>query len=157
MQKIFLTFFYTGLSPKAPGTVGTFASLILAIILIQFFPASTLFLISLLVAVLAIKEIDKYEENGGPHDDKSIVIDEFAGVFLAFSMTDPSAQNWVIPAVLSFILFRYFDIAKPSVIGKIDQNTKGGLGVVGDDMVAGFFAGITANLIMYVSKNYFGF
>ena len=105
MQKIFLTFFYTGLSPKAPGTVGTFASLLLAILLIQFFPASTLFLISLLVSILAIKEIDRYEANGGPHDDKSIVIDEFAGIFLAFSMTNPSPENWVIQAILSFVFF----------------------------------------------------
>ena len=157
MQKIFLTFFYTGLSPKAPGTVGTFASLVLAILLIQFFPASTLFLISLLVSILAIKEIDRYEANGGPHDDKSIVIDEFAGIFLAFSMTNPSPDNWAVQALLSFVFFRYFDISKPSVIGKIDKNTKGGLGVVGDDVVAGFFAGILTNLVLYFTKNYFGF
>lgn len=152
MQKIFLTFFYSGLSPKAPGTVGSIASLFLAILLIQYFPASTLFLIALLVSVLAIKEIDKYEQNGGPHDDKSIVIDEFAGMFLAFSMTAPTAQNWILGAIFSFICFRFFDIKKPSIIGKIDKNTKGGLGVVGDDLVAGFFAGICANLAIEALK-----
>lgn len=148
MQKLFLTFFYTGLSPKAPGTVGSFASLLFAIGLIQYFPAATVFLVSLLAAIIAIKEIDKYEQCGNPHDDKSIVIDEFAGMLLAFSMTAPTAENWLLGAVLSFVFFRYFDIKKPSIIGRIDEKVKGGLGVVGDDMVAGFFAGILANIVM---------
>lgn len=150
IQKLFLTFFYTGLSPKAPGTVGSFASLLFAIFLIYYFPASTIFLISLLAAIVAIKEIDKYEMAGNPHDDKSIVIDEFAGMLLAFSMTAPTTQNWLLGAILSFVFFRYFDIKKPSIIGKIDRGVKGGLGVVGDDMVAGFFAGILSNIVIYI-------
>lgn len=44
--------------------------------------------------------------------------------------------------MLSVLFFRAFDILKPSVIGRIDKNVKGGLGVMGDDMVAGLFAGL---------------
>ena len=44
--------------------------------------------------------------------------------------------------ILSFIYFRLFDIYKPSVIGRIDKEMSGGYGVVLDDAIAGFFAGI---------------
>ena len=47
-------------------------------------------------------------------------------------------------APLAFIFFRLFDIWKPSIIGKIDRDVKGGLGVMGDDVVAGFAAGIAS-------------
>jgi len=44
--------------------------------------------------------------------------------------------------ILSFVYFRAFDIIKPSFIGKIDRDVKGGLGVIGDDVLAGVLAGI---------------
>ena len=44
--------------------------------------------------------------------------------------------------LLSFIYFRLFDIYKPSLIGRIDREVKGGYGVVLDDVLAGFFAGL---------------
>ena len=72
------------------------------------------------------------------HDDKSIVIDEVAGVWLALSL---SSSTW-FSFLLSVIFFRIFDIFKPSIIGRIDRNVKGGLGVMGDDIVAGIFAGL---------------
>lgn len=52
----------------------------------------------------------------------------------------------VLGAVLGLVFFRIFDISKPSIIGKIDKNVKGGLGVMGDDMLAGVFAGICSAL-----------
>ena len=57
------------------------------------------------------------------------------------------SNGFLIQSILSFALFRYFDIAKPSIIGRIDRETKGGIGVMGDDIVAGFAAGITSSLI----------
>ncbi len=49
---------------------------------------------------------------------------------------------------LSFVLFRLFDIWKPSVIGRIDREVKGGWGVMGDDLLAGFFAGLLGLMII---------
>ena len=72
------------------------------------------------------------------HDHGSIVIDEVAGVWLAISISGATAMQFA----LSVLFFRAFDIIKPSVIGRIDKNVKGGLGVMGDDMVAGLFAGL---------------
>ena len=72
------------------------------------------------------------------HDHGSIVIDEVAGVWLAISISGATAVQFA----LSVLFFRVFDIWKPSVIGRIDRNVKGGLGVMGDDMLAGLFAGL---------------
>ncbi len=138
MRKLFLTFFYTGLLPKAPGTYGTIAGAVVALPIIYYFPPTTLFLASLLLTLIAIKEIDKEEAQSGIHDSSEIVIDEVAGIWLALSI---SSGSW-IQIILSIIFFRFFDIYKPSIIGRVDRDVKGGLGVMGDDLLAGVFAAI---------------
>ncbi|MDY3133122.1 MAG: phosphatidylglycerophosphatase A, partial [Campylobacter lanienae] len=51
------------------------------------------------------------------------------------------------------VFFRILDITKPSIIGRLDRNLKGGLGVMSDDMVAGGFAGlITAAVVAILVK-----
>ncbi|MEA2050542.1 MAG: phosphatidylglycerophosphatase A [Campylobacterota bacterium] len=149
MRKFFLTLGYSGLSPKAPGTVGSFVALLLAMALLQFMPLSTLFLISLLISVIAVKQIDIYEKEVNAHDGKEIVIDELAGMWIAMGVAGVSSDNWIM-AILAFVFFRLFDIWKPSIIGKIDQNVKGGWGVMGDDMVAGLFAGLSTSLVYFI-------
>ena len=153
LRKFFLTVGFSGLSPKAPGTVGSFVSLIIGLFLLQFLHVSTLFLLSLLVTVIAIKQIDIYEKEVGAHDSSEIVIDELAGMWIALSICGINSSNFVIMAVLAFVFFRIFDIWKPSLIGKIDKDVKGGLGVMGDDVVAGIFAGIcTAGVWQLIEK-----
>lgn len=153
MRKLFLTVFYSGLSPKAPGTVGTFISLILAMILLKFISVTTLFLLSLLITVVAVKQIDIYEKEVAEHDSKEIVVDELAGMWLALSMAlynvNTTSDNYII-AILAFVYFRLFDIWKPSIIGKIDQKVQGGWGVMGDDIVAGFFAGLCTSMSYFL-------
>jgi len=149
MRKFFLTVGYSGLFPKAPGTVGSFVSLLFAIALLQIFNITNLFLAAILISVVAIKQIDIYEKEVGVHDSKEIVIDELAGMWITLGFAGATSSSWLIFA-LSFIFFRFFDIYKPSIIGKIDQKVEGGLGVMGDDIVAGFFAGLLTSLINYL-------
>lgn len=143
-RKFFLTVGFSGLSPKAPGTVGSFVSLIIGLFLLEFLHVSTLFLLALLITVIAIKQIDIYENEVGMHDGKEIVIDELAGMWITLSICGLNSENILIMAPLAFIFFRLFDIWKPSIIGKIDRDVKGGLGVMGDDVVAGLAAGIAS-------------
>lgn len=138
MRQLFLTFFYTGRSPKAPGTMGSLLALGVGVLIVRFLSLETLFLGAFLLILAGIKEINAYEASGGEHDDKSIVIDEVVGMWLALVL---SSGTW-IQIALSFVFFRLFDIWKPSIIGKIDTHVKGGLGVMGDDVVAGIIAGI---------------
>ena len=152
----FLTVGFSGLSPKASGTVGTIASLPLGIAILMFFPPLTLFLLTILITILAVKSINQYEKETGTHDSKIIVIDELAGLWLAFSLSIPGqiqefSDEVILAIILNFVLFRLFDIWKPSIIGKIDKNVPGGLGVMGDDILAGLVAGIlTAAIIHYI-------
>ena len=152
-RKFFLTVGFSGLSPKAPGTVGSFVSLIIGLFLLQFLHPSTLFLLSLLVTVIAIKQIDIYEKEVGIHDGKEIVIDELAGMWITLAICGINSSNILIIAPIAFIFFRLFDIWKPSFIGKIDRDVKGGLGVMGDDILAGIAAGIaTAGVYTLIEK-----
>jgi len=160
MNKFFLTLGYSGLAPFAPGTVGTLVSLPFGMLILIYFDAYTLFLATTLISIIAIKQINKYEEITGTHDDKSIVIDELAGMWFALSVAPAISvgmgeiidleNGFLIQSILSFALFRYFDIRKPSIIGRIDRETKGGIGVMGDDIIAGFAAGITSSVIWQV-------
>ncbi|MDD5211362.1 MAG: phosphatidylglycerophosphatase A [Sulfuricurvum sp.] len=153
----FLTLFYSGHSPKAPGTVGTLVSLPIGLGVLIFLGPQTLFLLTLLITLIAIKGIDLYEAQSGIHDNQRIVIDELVGMWFAlsiapgvmFSFGDLTAwENGIaLQIFLSFLFFRLYDIKKPSVIGRIDRNAKGGWGVMGDDIVAGFAAGISAALV----------
>ncbi len=157
MNWFFITLFYSGLSPKAPGTVGTLVSLPLGMLILIYFSAETLFTATVLITAIAIKEINRYEEKTGIHDDKRIVIDELAGMWFALSVAPaisialPELFNlengFLVQSILSFLLFRYFDITKPSIIGRLDREAKGGVGVMADDIVAGFAAGILSAVI----------
>jgi len=149
-HKLFLTFFYTGLLPKAPGTWGTIAGSILGVGILHYLSVETLFLAMVLITIIAIKEIDKEERESGIHDASEIVIDEVAGIWLAMSLSGATMTQ----IVLSVIFFRLFDIWKPSVIGRIDREVRGGLGVMGDDLLAGVFAGI-ASAGVYQALGYF--
>lgn len=144
LRKFFLTVGFSGLSPKAPGTVGSFVSLLLGIAILQVAPVSTLFLLALLITVIAVKQINIYEKEVGEHDSKEIVIDELAGMWIALAICNPNESNMIIMAILAFIFFRLFDIWKPSIIGRIDEKVSGGWGVMGDDVIAGIAGGIAA-------------
>ena len=152
-RKFFLTVGFSGLSPKAPGTVGSFVSLIIGLFLLEFLHVSTLFLLALLITVIAIKQIDIYENEVGIHDSKEIVIDELAGMWVTLAICGINSSNVLIMAPIAFLFFRLFDIWKPSFIGKIDRDVKGGLGVMGDDILAGIAAGIaTAGVYQLIEK-----
>jgi len=138
MRNFFLYGLNSGLLPKAPGTWGSVVGGIFGYIILMFLPQSTLFLLSIFITIIAVKQIDIYEKETGIHDDKRIVIDEIAGMWIAMSLAGGS----LVATILSFIYFRIFDIKKPSIIGKIDEKVDGGWGVMGDDLVAGVVAGI---------------
>ncbi len=110
------------------------------------FSANTLFLGAIFIGLIAIAQIDKEEEESKRHDSSHIVIDELVGMWLSMAISGLS----LVGVVLSFIFFRIYDITKPSLIGKIDKEVKGGLGVVADDALAGILAGLSALLVINI-------
>ncbi|WRE34085.1 phosphatidylglycerophosphatase A [Helicobacter pylori] len=145
LRACFLTLFFSGYSKKAPGTIGSLVALLLGLPIL-IFSANTLFLAAIFVGLIAITQIDKEEEESKIHDSSYIVIDELVGMWLAMAISGLSLAG----VVLSFIFFRIYDITKPSLIGKIDKEVKGGLGVVADDALAGVLAGLSALLVIHI-------
>ncbi|RUM72334.1 MAG: phosphatidylglycerophosphatase A [Sulfurovum sp.] len=154
VQKFFLTFGGTGLSPKAPGTVGSFASLLVGLVVLHYFGMQTLFMLTFAVTIIGIFEITKYEKATGTHDQQQIVIDETSGMWISLMIAYSTAITLDYPyvdllaIVLSFLTFRLFDIWKPSTIGWIDRELKGGFGVMLDDVLAGIAGGFLSTLIL---------
>ena len=151
---IFATLFGVGLLPFAPGTWGSLFGLILFFytniylsINVQFFYLLLLaiILVAILVCYFATKELSDNEK-----DQKSIVIDELAGVWIAFIPVSGIVmmQDFLTYSVLAFLLFRVFDIWKPYPISFIDKKIKIYIGIVLYDLVAGLYAAIIIWLIL---------
>ncbi|MEA2028459.1 MAG: phosphatidylglycerophosphatase A [Campylobacterota bacterium] len=154
LQKLFLTFLGSGLAPKAPGTFGTLAALPVGVLVLHYLGVDSLVMLTFAVTFIAIFEINKYEKLTGEHDQKEIVIDEAVGIWLALIIAYSTLQSvdfayaQLLAIILSFATFRLFDIWKPSTIGWIDREVKGGMGVMGDDILAGIAGGILTSMIL---------
>ena len=154
LQKLFLTFGGAGLSPKAPGTMGTLASLPVGLAILYYLGMETLFMVTLAITIIGIFEINKYENATGIHDHQQIVIDEAAGMWLSLMIAHSTALTMSYPyaellaIIFSFAAFRLFDIWKPSTIGWIDREVKGGMGVMLDDVLAGIAGGLLSVVIL---------
>lgn len=138
MKKNLIVFMATGLGlgmlPKAPGTFGTLLGLALAAI----FPDNLYLVIA--VTLLGIWISQEAEKILVEHDSPKIVIDEIAGYLIA-------AFNWHgYYLFAAFVLFRVFDIIKPTPIRQL-QRLPGGIGVMADDLAAG----LLTNLVLLLT------
>jgi len=133
---------YTGLSPIASGTV---ASAVAALVYFTPWGTNPWILLGLSVAafIVGIPLARDVEHAIGP-DPSFVTLDEFAGQWLA--MASPLVMFDPYWALLTFFVFRVFDIAKIWPASYFDRRP-GGLGVMADDMVAGFYANIVCHLI----------
>jgi phosphatidylglycerophosphatase A len=136
------SWFFIGLMPKAPGTVGTLAAIpmVLAIHFLGAFYGGVCLLIFISVAVLTSGLSQKLMGRGDPSE---IVIDEAAGYSVALFLLPLSGLN----LTLGFFLFRLFDISKPFPIRRLEK-VKGGFGIVFDDLLAGIYANLILRMIL---------
>ena len=140
----FLAFgFGSGLSKKAPGTMGTLVAVPLYYVLAKFFEAAYLPIL-VLVIVCGVWICGKAAEEIGVHDHCGIVWDEIAGYLLTMYWVLFSWQNMI----LGFILFRLFDILKPQPIYWLDKRIGGGFGIMIDDLLAALMAAACMHLIV---------
>ena len=137
-----------GYAPIASGTVGSLVAMPLVPWLARVRDGSLPLAIAIGVgiAALAIWTAGRAEEIFGGKDHSRIVIDEVAGMTTA-ALFVPA--TW-LAAGLVFLTFRIFDVLKPYPAGLIDRRGRGGFGVVGDDLVAGAYAGLVTRLILEV-------
>jgi len=125
----------SGAAPKAPGTFGTLAAVVL------YLPLSLLAplwygLVVLVAALIGIYLCGKTSRDWGVHDHGAIVWDEFVGYWITMFLI-PVTWYW---ALAGFALFRLFDIWKPWPVRYFDRQVHGGLGIMLDDVIAGIMA-----------------
>ncbi len=134
--------FGSGAAPKAPGTFGTLMACLLYIPLAQL-SLEYYVAVILVSALLGIYLCGKTSQDMGVHDHGGIVWDEFVGMWITMLMA-PAGWLWL---AIGFVLFRFFDIIKPWPIRWLDKHVHGGLGIMLDDIVAGFMALICLQLL----------
>jgi phosphatidylglycerophosphatase A len=149
----FLSFLGTGYSPKAPGTVGSLATIPL-ILGLHYVNISLFFLIILIsfLTLVACIITEKIQKKRGLHDPGWIVIDEVIGMLITWCFLFPSIE--VVDIALTFIFFRIFDIFKIWPATYFDQRVKHGCGTILDDVISGFYAGFACLLCKYLIAIY---
>ena len=138
--------FGAGCSPVAPGTVGT--AVAVPLVCLQLVLSTEVFLVFVLafvlgavyVAAVADKQMDET-------DDPSIVVDEMAGFLIAMAYVP--LTPWSLLG--GFVLFRALDIFKPPPINTVERKFSGGLGIVGDDLVAGLMTNALLQLAIWAN------
>ena len=127
----------TGLSPVAPGTVGTLLGVVLAW-LVQPLSIELQFMAAIALIVSGVWICGESAKRVGVHDHSGIVWDEIAAMYLILIVVPVSVAIWA----LAFALFRLFDIWKPWPIRDLDHRLHGGLGIMLDDLVAALYAAL---------------
>ncbi len=134
--KILATGFGAGLSPIAPGTVGTIVGVLICLCSYPL-PGPFRFFFAVAISGVSVYVAGRAETLYRKKDDQRIVIDEIAGFQVAMLPVAITGLHLCI----AFVLFRIFDIWKPFPVNRL-QNLSGGWGVVADDLGAGFYAAL---------------
>lgn len=137
------SWFGFGLSPFAPGTCGSIATVPL-ILLMWHLGGPARFLLITLVTIIAVWTSGKAQEALKRKDPREVVIDEVAGYLLAVSFVESS---WTLLGA-GFLFFRFFDILKPFPIRRLEK-LKGGTGIVADDLMAGAYSAVCLKLLAF--------
>lgn len=140
LARIISTWFYCGLVPVAPGTVGSVAAILIAWTLNTYCAVSPLEIAALgvLVAIPGIWAAGVTATSSGNKDPQIVVVDEVAGQWI--TLAGATSVNWKM-WLLALALFRLFDIWKPPPIRQLER-LPGGLGIVADDALAGIYAAV---------------
>ncbi|HEX4942962.1 MAG TPA: phosphatidylglycerophosphatase A [Usitatibacteraceae bacterium] len=128
--------FGAGLSPRAPGTVGTLVALALYWILAIALPPLAIAFLAVPLFFVGVWACGVAGRNLGVEDHGAFVWDEIVAFLPLAALA--SASPWL--QALAFALFRLFDIWKPFPIRQVESRVKGGLGVMLDDLLASCYA-----------------
>ena len=147
INTMFVTMFGLGKVPKIPGTFGSLATVIILYFFFHIFNLSSTFILTLLVLifVLSFSAVANHIKGNENKDPKEVIIDEFIGQSIPIYLyeishgIEKSPNEALIFYGVCFVLFRFFDIAKPFPVNFFDKNFKNSFGVIMDDVCAGFY------------------
>jgi len=145
---VLATWFGSGCSPKAPGTVGSFFSLPLILIGLKWgaYPFMCVAALLFLVGWWATQVVLKSQKDTDPG---FVVIDETVGQMLTFALIINMSASWYVP-FLGFALFRFFDIVKLWPASFFDKFVHNAFGVMMDDVIAGMYAALVLCGIVFL-------
>ena len=160
LNTLFVTMFGLGRVPKIPGTFGSLATLIILYFFFHIFNLSTnLILIFLIVIfILSFLAVAHHIKDNENKDPKEVIIDEFIGQSIPIYLYEVSHGTEKLPNEalifygVCFVLFRFFDIAKPFPVNFFDKNFKNSFGVIMDDVFAGFYVVLSLICFMVLSS-----
>ncbi len=160
INTLFVTMFGLGKIPKIPGTFGSFATVIILYFFFHIFNLSSTFILTLLVLifVLSFSAVANHIKGNENKDPKEVIIDEFIGQSIPIYLyevshgTEKSPNEALIFYGVCFVLFRFFDIAKPFPVNFFDKNFKNSFGVIMDDVCAGFYVVLSLICFMVLSS-----
>lgn len=147
-----------GLSPKAPGTIGSIGTLPLAFVLAYFFGVYGIIIAALIIFVIGTMATDTLIRDAEEKDPGKVVVDEVVGqlitfTFVANSMLYHNLHNWWV-YLFGLAAFRFFDICKMGPVKWFDSKMKNAVGVMMDDVCAGLMGGIVVwGVITYLSEH----
>ena len=162
LNTLLVTMFGLGKVPKIPGTFGSLATVIMLYFLFHILEISSdIILIGLItIFIYSFSAVASHIKDKENKDPKEVVIDEFIGQSIPIYLyeishgTEKSPDEALIFYGICFILFRFFDIAKPFPVSFFDRNFKNSFGVIMDDVCAGFYVVLSLICFMVLS-NYF--
>ena len=163
INTLFVTMFGLGKLPKIPGTFGSLATIILLYIFFHLLNlSSNIILIGLIfIFIFSFWAVETYIKDIKNKDPKEVIIDEFIGQSIPIYLyeishgTIKSPDEAIIFYSICFILFRFFDIAKPFPVSFFDKNFKNSFGVIMDDVCAGFYVVLSLICFMVLSSYFF--
>jgi phosphatidylglycerophosphatase A len=137
----------------APGTVASLFTCLLFLLLINIFSMTVIFLITLIIFCYSFVAINNSFEEFKSNDPQEIVIDEFVGQMLPLLAIPIYETLYLLPKIYycvpAFLLFRLFDVWKPYPINYVDNNVKGPLGIMLDDIFASIYSIIILIIIFF--------
>ena len=160
INTLFVTMICLGKVPKIPGTFGSLATVIILYIFFHILNlSSNLVLIFLVVVfILSFSAVAHHIKDNENKDPKEVIIDEFIGQSIPIYLyeishgTEKSPNEALIFYGICFVLFRFFDIAKPFPVSFFDKNFKNSFGVIMDDVIAGFYVVLSLICFMVLSS-----
>lgn len=137
-----------GYLPLAPGTFGSLVGVGFFWLLVRVNPPVIVGAI-LAVTFAGIWAGSRVEQVSGRKDPGKVVVDEVAGQMIALFPLILFARWSTGAVILSFILFRFFDIVKPYPANRL-QDLDGGMGIMFDDLVAGVYGAVVVSIILRI-------
>ena len=142
-----------GYLPLMPGTYGSLVAVGIFLGLTQVAQGNALIAVVLVLIVAVtfagIWAGSRTEALSGRKDPGKVVVDEVAGQFIALFPLTLFTRWSILAVIVSFILFRFFDIVKPYPANRL-QELHGGAGVMFDDLVAGVYGAVIVSIMLKV-------